>query len=84
MTPSLLLKQRLGKWTKDHSKYGRWPIYTYKDKVFEYCINEMDEKKLTVYYKHGTQLRFKDELDFHKFDYTIATPTTIQLMSNGT
>ena len=44
----------------------------------------MDEKKWTVYYKHGTQLRFEDELDFHKFDYTIATPTQIQLMSNGT
>ena len=44
----------------------------------------MDEKKWTVYYKHGTQLCFEDELDFHKFDYTIATPTHIQVMSNGT
>lgn len=24
----LVLKQRLGKWTKDHSKHGRWAIYT--------------------------------------------------------
>ena len=70
-----MLKQRLGKWTKDHSKHGRWPIYTYEDKVFEFCINEMDEKKWTVYYKHGTQLRFEDELDFDEFDHTIATPT---------
>ena len=80
----LILKQKLGKWTKHHSKHGRWQIYTYEDKVVEYRVNEMDEKKWTVYYKYGTQLRFEDELDFHEFDYTIATPTKIQLMSNGT
>ena len=44
----------------------------------------MYEKKWTVYYKHGTQLCFKDELDFDEFNYTIATPEKIQLMSNGT
>ena len=44
----------------------------------------MDEKKWTVYYKYGTQLRFEDELDFDEFDYTIAIPTKIQLMSDGT
>lgn len=67
-----------------YSKHGCWPIYTYEDKVFEFCINETDEKKWTVYYKYGTQLRFEDELDFDEFDHTIATPTKIQLMSNGT
>ena len=80
----LMLKQRLGKWTKDHSKNGCWPMYTYEDKVFEFHINEIDEKKWTVYYKHGTQLHFEDELDFDEFNRTIATPTKIQLMSNGT
>ena len=41
-------------------------------------------KKWIVYYKYGTQLRFEDELDFDEFDHTIAIPTKIQLMSNGT
>ena len=70
-------KQKLGKWTKDHSKHGCWSAYIHKDKVFEYHITEMEEKKWTVYYKHGTQLRFEDELDFHKFNYKIGTPTQI-------
>ena len=76
----IVLKHKLGKWTKDHSKHGRWPIYAYENKVYEFRINEMNEEKWTVYYKYGTQLRFEDELDFDKFGHTIATPTKIQLM----
>ena len=80
----LVLKQKLGKWKKDHSKHGRWSIYTYEDKVFEYRVNEMDEKKWTVYYKYGTQLCFEDELDFHKFNYKTGSLTQIKLLSNRT
>ena len=81
---STVLKHKLGKWTKDHSKHGRWPIYEYENKVYEYCITEMNEEKWIVYYKYGTQLRYEDELNYDEFDHTIATPTKIQLMSNGT
>ena len=78
------LKQKLGKWTKHHSKHRRWPAYIHEDKVFEYCITETEEKKWTVYYKYGTQLRFEDELDFNEFNYKLGTPTQIKLLSNET
>ena len=48
------LKQKLEKWTNHHSKYGCWPAYIHKDKVFKYCITETEGKRWTVYYKYGT------------------------------
>ena len=35
-----------------------------------------------MYYKHGTQLRFKDEIDYQDFNYKIGTPTQIKILSN--
>ena len=51
---------------KNHSKHGQWEAYIHDDKLFEYFINEMDEKKWTVYYKPRTQLQFENEIDYHK------------------
>ena len=59
-------------------------LHIHEDKVFEYCITETEEKKWTVYYKHGTQFHFEDELDFHEFNYKLSTLTQIKLLSNRT
>ena len=52
-------KHRLGKWTKDHSKHGRWPIYAHENKVYEFRINEMNEEngQYTTNMAHNYGLR---------------------------
>ena len=53
------------------------------DKIYKRHIDETNEEKWIIYIRHGTQLRFQEEININKFDESYATPKHITAFLNG-
>jgi hypothetical protein len=84
------LDKKLGPWTKDHSRSGRWETYESKDnKVYDLRDNKEEDEEdahhyWDVYERRGYQLQLIDAVDLEVFNVKEGTPIHIKSFANGT
>ena len=66
------LRQQLGAWTKDHSSNGCWKTYKQGTNMYEDMNDSWD-----VYETVDNELRCRDTVDDHEFDYKSASPIEV-------
>jgi hypothetical protein len=84
-TTNRVLKHNLGRWTKHHSKSGRWHSYQdINDQIFKYIHNKEDDHHYwESFTRHGTRLQLEDEIDFDDYSPHNSTPVQINYFANG-
>jgi hypothetical protein len=84
-TTNRVLKQRLGRWTKDHSTSGIWQSYqNINDQIFKYIHNKEDDHQYwESYTRHGTKIQLEDEVDFDDHSPQNSIPIQINSFANG-
>jgi hypothetical protein len=81
------LSTKIGPWTMDHSRSGRWKSYQSRNRVYDLrCTTEKDAEDeyqyWDVYKQQGYQLSLIDEVDLEDFNIKDGTPIQINSLAN--